>query len=324
MSAMLNPSLGGEVVAMTPGAVAWPGLVRSYLGKRVARQNLARASWVEYRYVLRDFAEGMEGVPFRGDMDTIVAGVDAWLAAHRWSTATICTNLGIVRPFLVWCATSTTGHAVPHGAAAASQLHNPRRAKPLPRAFSRANMSRLLAVVPDARGRVIVLLEGQCGLRRAEVAGVMWPADVDLAEGAIRVRGKGRVERMVYPSEETMDAIRALLVERGPGPGHLICRYDRPGAGITPTWIGLLVAGWMRDADLKLAPHDGVSGHALRHTAATQLLRDGANIMVVKEALGHENVTTTARYLRVDNPEVKAAMAKLNYGSRRLRVVSDD
>lgn len=53
------------------------------------------------------------------------------------------------------------------------------------------------------------------------------------------------------------------------------------------------------------------------------MLRAGANIRVVQEAMGHESIVTTALYLRADNPEVKAAMRGLDYGSKRLRAVSD-
>lgn len=174
--------------------------------------------------------------------------------------------------------------------------------------------------MPDARGRAIVLLEAQAGLRRGEVAAITM-GDLDLDEGSLLVHGKGGKERYVWLSEETVGAVRAWLVERGTRAGALICSYDHPGRHITPTWVGMLVATWMRDAGLKTMPRDGISGHALRHSAATNMLRGGANIRVVQEAMGHEHITTTARYLRADNAEVRAAMQGLNYGSKRLRAV---
>ena len=79
---------------------------------------------------------------------------------------------------------------------------------------------------------------------------------------------------------------------------------------------------WMDDAGLKTGPRDGVSGHALRHTFATTMLRNGANIRVVQEAVGHSKITTTAVYLRADNDEIRAAMTGVTYGTRRLRAVA--
>lgn len=296
----------------------WPVLTKAYLRQRVARRALSQRSRHEYAYVLADFADHMKGVRLDADLDDLVLAVDDWLTQRNWSPATCCTHLGIVRPFFDWAAMR---RRVAPGVA--RELRNPRKPAPLPRALNQRQMAALFAVVPDSRGRAIVLLEGQCGLRRAEVAGLTM-GDIDLFDGSIRVRGKGDKDRMVYPSDETIDAIRAWLVDRGPGPGALICHYDHPGRPLTPTWIGIMVARWMVDAGLKTAPRDGVSGHALRHTTATQLLRSGANIKVVQEALGHSSIVTTAGYLRADDPEVRAAMRKLSYSHRRLALIPEE
>jgi len=291
--------------------------MRAYLESRRARGDLAALSRQTARYVLSDLAEHLAGVDPHATVGELVEAVTAWVDRPTWTARTRGTNLGYVRPMLNWAAARdrmTPG--------VAGQLPNPRRSRPLPRALNPRQVTNLLSVLPDERARVIVLLEGQCGLRRAEVASLDL-ADVDLLEGSIRVTGKGAKTRMVYPSEETLDAIRALLVTRGGAPGALICHERHPGRRLTPTWIGILVSHWMADAGLKTAPHDGVTGHALRHSTATNMLRAGANIRVVQEAMGHESIVTTAMYLRADNPEVRAAMRCLDYGTRRLRVVPD-
>lgn len=297
----------------------WRVMARAYLESRVARHALSTQSRKNYTYVLRDFTDWLDGRRTRPGADAaeVVTQVDAWLAARSWCAATCCTNLGIVRPFLDWGA--GRGLIAP---GVTALLRNPRRSKLLPRAQTARWVAQLLVAVPDARGRAIVLLMAQCGLRRGEVAAADM-VDIDLADGSLLVHGKGGKERMVWLSEETADAVRVWVAERGPCKGALICSYDQPGRRITPTWVGMLVARWMTDAGLKAMPRDGVSGHALRHSAATGMLRGGANIRVVQEALGHEHITTTARYLRADNAEVRAAMQSLNYGSRRLRAVAD-
>lgn len=299
---------------------SWTPLVHAYLRSRRARRDLAPSSRQGARYILSDLAGRLAAgaVGPRATVVELVEAITAWVDRPRWSTSTRCTNLGIVRPFLDWVA--ARGEMTP---GVSALLPNPRRPRPLPRALTPNQVGELLAVVPDERGRLIVLLEGQCGLRRAEVAGLTM-ADVDLGDGSIRVCGKGGKWRVVYPSDETLDALGAWLIVRGRSPGALVCHQGRPGRPLTPTWIGILVAGWMADAGLKHRPYDGVSGHALRHATATNMLRAGVNIRVVQEAMGHESIQTTAIYLRADNPEVKAAMRTVSYGSRRLRAVASD
>lgn len=293
--------------------LTWQSLALRYVR---TRRNITAGTRMDYRYVLLDFAAAMAEVEFTVTADELIDAIDdQWLARRQWAPSTVCTNLGIVRPFLDWVA--RRGFLV---GGVASELHNPRRPAPLPRALNQYQIEALLAHVPDRRGRVIVLLEWQCGLRRAEVTKIDM-VDIDGDGGTIRVHGKGGKERVVYPSAETVDAIRAWLIERGAGPGPLICALHGPHRRLTPTWVGMLVASWMVDAGLKTNPGDGVSGHALRHTCATQMLRDGTNIKVVQTALGHESLQTTARYLRADDPEVRAAMTRLTHHTRRLAVV---
>lgn len=315
---------------------SWKDLTRDYRRVRKNRGTLARTSLQRAWYILDDLAGFLDGTapPVRGrhprkpvdphaDADVLVAAIDAWFGVHTaWSATTRCTNLGTVRPFLEWAAARglVTGGV-------ASQITNPRKPKPIPRALPIRDIDVLLSHVPDTRGTAIVLLEAQCTMRRAEVAALRWPGDVDLIEGAILVQGKGGVERVVYPSEETLEALRRWLHDRGTAPGPFICRFSNgrrfPGATpMTPQWIGMLVSRWMRDAGLKQFPGDGVSGHALRHSAATNMLKEGANLRLVQEAMGHAHIGTTARYLRVHDAEIKEAMRKVNYG-RRLRVVKD-
>lgn len=310
-------------------AGVWAEITGDYRRSRRELRTISAKSALNLHYVLSDLAGWLDGGPHRkatlphAQAAVIVEAVEAWVGAHAgWSPNTVCTQLGLIRPFFEWAAARNriTGGV-------ARQLKNPRKPKPIPRALPARAVDTLLAVVPDNRGRVIVLLEAQCGLRRAEVADVSWPTDVDMLDGSILVHGKGGVERVVYCSEETMDALRVWLAERGSWPGPLICRSEPSPAfprtrPLTPTMIGRLVTTWLEAAGLKTMPYDGVAGHALRHTAATQLLKGGANIRVVQNALGHASITTTARYLRVDDKEVREAMAGLTYG-RRLRVVND-
>jgi len=297
----------------------WTNLTRGYL--RTRRQTLEPNTTAGYyRHVLSNLGRFLDdnGVGTHSDLAVVVAAVTDWINARHWAASTRCTNLGIIRPFFDWA--GRRGLVI---GGVAAELTNPRRPDPIPRALTVAQVNRLLAAVPDRRGRVVVLLMFQCGLRRAEVARVDM-ADLDLISGQALIHGKGRVERIAYLSDETVEAVRIWMVERGPGPGALICSERGPtGRRLTPTWVGKLVADWMAAAGLKTCPHDGISGHALRHSCATAMLRNGQNIRVVQRAMGHKSIQTTARYLRADDDEVRDAMHTVTTGTRRLSAVED-
>lgn len=282
---------GTETVVHT-----WHSLVGHYVAHRVATRALALTSYRQLRYVLADFAGAMEGAP--GELT--VADVEAYFAGRPWAASTVRTKLGVIRPFLEWGA---RGRHVPSGIT--SELHGPKMPRALPRALTVAQVRRLLAALPDTRARVIVLLMAQGGLRVHEVAGVAM-ADLDVIERSLRVRGKGGAERELFLSNETLEAVASWLIIRGTSRGPLISSY-RDGSGMTPTYIGMLVSAWMVDA--------GICGsaHALRHTMATELLRGGAHIATVQNALGHANLSTTARYLRVYDTELRSAMTGLTF-----------
>lgn len=297
-----------DVLLPTPNP--WRNPVERYVAHRTATSSISHTTYLSFAYVLSSFAVANVAVaPARLKIDH----VEDWIAGHRWSTATIRTRLGVLRPFLEWAARRKlcTGGL-------SADLHGPRMGRGVPRAYSADQVDVLLGVLPDARARLIVLLMAQATLRVSEVAGID-RFDVQAADGSLRIRGKGGNERTVWLSDETLAALAQWMIVRGKGPGRLISSYKTTGRGLHPTYVGMLVAGWIHDAGLV------GSAHNLRHTAATNLLHDGANIGVVQRSLGHANLSTTSRYLRVWDPEVEAAMRKVRYQApRHLRVVSDE
>jgi integrase/recombinase XerC len=95
----------------------------------------------------------------------------------------------------------------------------------------------------------------------------------------------------------------------GPDVAHLLAahvggRLSGPVVDYSPATLSRLVRRWMTQAGLKGEPYDGVSAHALRHTAASELYDDNHNVKAVQEFLGHKNVATTDRYLRGGNEQV--------------------
>ena len=171
-----------------------------------------------------------------------------------------------------------------------------------PRHLSAAKLARLELVLPDDRARLIVALMRQLGLRCVEVARLR-VSDWDRSDLELRVIGKGGHVRDAQVLEDL-----AVMLERW------CAGRTGPLIGITAERISLLVSGWMDQAGIKTGRYDGISAHALRHTAASNLLDGCGNVRIVQEFLGHASLATTERYLR---PHSKAEMRAAQQAARR-------
>lgn len=94
----------------------------------------------------------------------------------------------------------------------------------------------------------------------------------------------------------------------------MIRSYQHPSSGVAAPYVSRLVRRWMYAAGVKQRAGDGISGHALRHTAATDVLRaTNGNVRVVQMMLGHQSLASTQRYLRTYPEELRTAMAGRSY-----------
>jgi integrase len=165
------------------------------------------------------------------------------------------------------------------------------------RALSWDQVSQLLSACPDARARCVIILGVQLGLRRMEIAGLE-VGDVDWSTRLVEVTGKGGHTRVVPLTIEAGLAVNSYLTESPTNGGPLV-RNDRyPTRGVTPVWVGRLVTRIAFESGIKHAARDGISTHALRHTAATDAYQNSRDVMVVRDMLGHRDLGTTATYVR--------------------------
>jgi len=131
--------------------------------------------------------------------------------------------------------------------------------------------------------------------------------DIDLAERLILIRGKGGHERALPVTTETAKAINAYLAEHPAHVGPLVRSFSRPNKGIGAQHISVLVSQWLHNADVP------ATAHALRHTAATDMLRGGAHVRDVQHALGHQSLATTQKYLPWIVGDLRQAMEGRRY-----------
>jgi site-specific recombinase XerD len=185
----------------------------------------------------------------------------------------------------------------------AAEIYHLREPEKIPLVMSPDETRRLLAVASSLKVRVLLSLAYGCGLRAGEVVRLK-VKHIDSAQKIIRIeQSKGRKDRNVMLSPETLDLLRQWWKVRPP-------RYDA-GLPVQERWLfpSRKTAGRpMTTRQLSRLFHEAADAagikksvplHALRHSFATHLLDRGTDIRIIQALLGHEKLDTTARYTRV-------------------------
>lgn len=286
-------------------------LVEQYVDRQIRAGRFAGATPKSVRCVLLAWARDVGDDRAPSSIDR--ADIEGWIVRQRVTPATLRRKQTVVRGFLDWLVDTDQIDRNPMAG-----LKPPRQPQAIPRALKVSQVRHLIQGLPDARARLIVSLMVQEGLRCAEVAGLQLGA-IDFTEKLALVTGKGGHQRVLPVSEETWTALGAWLEElpgdRTAGPLIRSLSTSRlPGQPITPGYLSNLVAEWFAAAGIKKGRWDGNSGHALRHTCATDLVKRGAHIRDVQAALGHRSIVTTQRYLAwASAGELRVVMAGRSY-----------
>ena len=173
----------------------------------------------------------------------------------------------------------------------------PRQPDRLPRALDADQVAHVLSACPDARAVAVVWLCVGLGLRCCEVARAR-VEDWHRRDNILLVHGKGDRERELPVTAEVAAALDDYLAEWPATVGPLVRSYAQPWRPLGADTVSIYVGRWMRAAGVKRAAWDGVSAHALRHTAASDVLDVCGDLRAVREMLGHRHLATTSIYLR--------------------------
>jgi integrase/recombinase XerC len=233
-----------------------------------------------------------------------------WLHERAYAKTTIARRLASLRSFFRfgqregWTSTNP-----------AKPLRNPRRGRSLPHFLSTGELDRLLSAPPSGdplglRDRAILETLYSAGLRVSELVGLN-DGDTDLPGGVLRVRGKGRKERLAPLGSYAQKAVQKWLkVRRVAGrvaeTSLAPVFVNRFGKRLTTRSVGRLLEKY-----LKVTGLDGrTTPHTLRHSFATHLVDAGADIRSVQELLGHKSLVTTQIYTHVSTAALRQAYEK--------------
>lgn len=184
-------------------------------------------------------------------------------------------------------------------------LEMPKRPEKLPTVLSVEEVDALEAAIDlsqeeGQRDRAVIELLYSCGLRVSELCGLLM-SDLYLAEGFIRVTGKGKKQRLVPISPKAVRELELWFADRchidiKPGEEDYVFVSHRRRQRLSRITVFHNLQLYAQAAGITKS----ISPHTLRHTFATHLLEGGANLRAIQEMLGHESIGTTQLYTHVD------------------------
>ena len=192
----------------------------------------------------------------------------------------------------------------------ADKMKAPRRGQPMPKYISDDEMRALIeAASENSEILAIILTLGYSGLRVGELC-ALDVDDVDFSDGIINVRsGKGDKGRIALIEDKTVNALKSHLDARKAASGPLFLSTHRQR--MNERTVQRIIKKYAKKAGITKK----VTPHVLRHTFATTLLKQGADIRIIQQLLGHASVATTQIYTHLDDRALRDAYkrAKPNY-----------
>tara|TARA_R110002049_G_scaffold2750_2_gene21476 strand:- start:266173 stop:267078 length:906 start_codon:yes stop_codon:yes gene_type:complete len=284
-----------------------------YLATERNASDLTIKSYREDLFGLMDWLEATNGsIPHPGALaPSDLRSFQAALQQAGYARTTISRKLASLRSFYRFAMREGIANSNP-----AKPLRNPRRQRKLPHVLSNDEVGKLLLAPPPAdvaglRDRAILETMYSAGLRVSELVALR-DCDLDPDEQILRVRGKGRKERISPLGSYAIKAIKAYEQKRVRDPKTEALGREAP---VFVNRFGRILT--TRSVGRMLEKHIAVTGldtrtspHTLRHSFATHLLDRGADIRSVQELLGHKSLATTQIYTHVSAANLRQVYEK--------------
>lgn len=277
--------------------------IEKFLRYLEIEKNYSKHTIVNYLHDLNQFQIFLGSLPIE-KVDYL--GVRKYLAGLKeknFDTRTVSRRMSTLRSFFKFLNREGYVKASP-----LSSVSSPKLDKYLPEFLTEEEVTRLIeSSIPtderSLRDRSILETFYSTGIRISELVGLNVD-DMDLISGTVKVRGKGKKERMVPIGDKAIASLRDYLDKRNKNSNAVF--LNPSGARITDRGVRNIVKKYILLAGIKR----GVSPHTLRHSFATHLLNRGADLRTVQELLGHVNLATTQIYTHLTTDRLKSVYDK--------------
>jgi integrase/recombinase XerC len=280
--------------------------IRAFVKFLDVEQGASRETIRAYRSDLHQFLSFMKsGSPGKASLtaaDQIdgltIRGYLAWLDKKKEKKSSLARKLATLRSFYRFLGREGRTKINP-----AEEVRTPKQLQHLPRVLTKDDAAALMELpegesITALRDRAILETLYSTGARVSELVGINLE-DMNTTDGVVRLRGKGRKERIVPIGAVAVEAIKEYLafVDRLPTIPQVSAEAVAPvfcnlrGGRLTSRSVERIVAAYSsRLAGGRISPH------ALRHSFATHLLDEGADLRAIQEMLGHATIDTTQKY----------------------------
>lgn len=262
-------------------------------------QNTVNSYRMDLTYFLDKFDSPQE--ISRGDINNYIRE----LREKNFAPSSVTRKIASLRGFFKWLCAGEYIKTNP-----TLTLEQPKNPKHLPKVLSVEEIEKILHENLSLQEKLIVELLYGCGLRVSELTNLKIN-DIDINSGMLRCYGKGSKERIVPTGTKLKSALNNYLPERE----FLIQKFNLQSKNLLISEHGKLytrqdIYNFIHAQGKKI--NKNISPHTLRHSYATHLLENGADLRVVQELLGHSDVATTQLYTHISKKRLKEVYFSIN------------
>ncbi|HOW87185.1 MAG TPA: tyrosine recombinase XerC [Candidatus Omnitrophota bacterium] len=280
--------------------------VEEFLGFLATEKGASEHTTKNYGIDLREFIKFLEEKDLKDLSYLDIRSFLAFLKTRNYSKSSISRKLACLRSFFKYLVRENILAQNP-----AAGIATPKKEKRLPSFLNPEEVSKLLESPAknnweEKRDKAILEMLYSSGLRVSELVGLNHD-DLDFFGGLVRVRGKGKKERIVPVGQVALKGLRAYLDIKPPKEAANAIKkplfISRIGSRLTDRSVRRMILKYVKRTGLGKE----ISPHTFRHSFATHMLDRGADLRSVQELLGHANLSTTQIYTHVTTQRLKDA-----------------